>query len=299
MDQLSARLLKSTWSSVDEFDVMVRTFRRLLSDLRYLYADLDLAPLELAVDRLQGAASSLREVLDGESRDESTIGDLLLLGRQRSAAAFMIADGLAVDMPSAQRLLSSYYKRTTLAVHEVVKQLGRATEDEDGLDIGAHGIVEGELIPEAIAFSDEGHDVSIGIEEARIARLRAYVARRVGALVVDGDEVAVLGWPELTTLQRRYALVALLGAVGRIEVDVIFDRRLGGREAVIVADGVRVLLTNEHSSRDDAIVELVARRAAEGRVLVITENQVLAGRLTQLERPVLPGETLLQYLVDG
>jgi hypothetical protein len=64
-----------------------------------------------------------------------------------------------------------------------------------------------------------------------------------------------------------------------------------------VADGVRVLMTKQSARPADAVLSLLSARPVTSTILVITDNEELAVMVASRGRAVLPGESLLRFLV--
>jgi predicted RNA-binding protein with PIN domain len=126
-----------------------------------------------------------------------------------------------------------------------------------------------------------------------------HLLRHPGVLLlVDGYNVAKLGWPELTLEQQRSALLqALDDLVRRIHTRtvVVFD----GSEVGAFAPGrrlVRVTFTDDGVTADDEIRRVVHAQAADQALVVVTNDRQIITDVRRLGANVISSDTLTALL---
>lgn len=133
-----------------------------------------------------------------------------------------------------------------------------------------------------------------------LAVARHVVATDDVVLLVDGDAVAGMGWPSLSTSDRRTALVSYLGDLAAdtgAAPDTIFDGAIGDDDALPVSRAVRVRLTASGIEPASALSELVDSYPREWPVAVVTDNPILAADAEGRGASVLNNGQLLDLFI--
>jgi predicted RNA-binding protein with PIN domain len=122
--------------------------------------------------------------------------------------------------------------------------------------------------------------VGRGLTEESAEGLAALLGTKGVAVLVDGYNVAMEGWPALDAASQRDALVTALGTLRSrtgAQMHVVFDGTgEGGRPAVAAPLPVRVHFSSEATEADDLILEMVADLPAEVPVVVISTDRRVA-----------------------
>lgn len=134
------------------------------------------------------------------------------------------------------------------------------------------------------------------------ARLDDLLALPHAHLIIDGYNVTLSGYAELTLEQQRSRLVRSLGGIAAqagAEVTVVFDGADKVPGAVSGPRGVRVLFSRKGQTADDVIKALV-RNEPNGRpVVVISSDKEVALGTSRHGAYALPSAALLRRLSRG
>ncbi len=150
-------------------------------------------------------------------------------------------------------------------------------------------------------------ELRVGAERAQAAadpaRLTELLALPQAHLIVDGYNVTIGAWGELSLAQQRSRLVTGLSALHartRVEITCCFDgAELSGRVAPPAARGVRVRFSDSGTTADELIARLV-RAEPQGRVVVvISTDREVAQSTRRAQAWSLPSLALLGLLEPG
>ena len=133
-----------------------------------------------------------------------------------------------------------------------------------------------------------------------VAVARHTVSSADVVLLVEGDAVASLGWPTLSTSERRGALVSYLAdlaAESGAAPDVVFDGSVGGEGELPSSRAVRVRLTAVGVRATTALSELVDAYPLEWPVAVVTDDGELARDAGSRGAAVLDNGQLLDLFI--
>jgi predicted RNA-binding protein with PIN domain len=119
------------------------------------------------------------------------------------------------------------------------------------------------------------------------------------AVVVDGYNVSMQGWPALDASAQRERLVALLADVASrtgADVHVVFDGDDDGRRpSVSTPLPVRVRFTAAGVEADDVVLDMAARLPAERPVVVVSSDRRVQTGARERGGNVVPSESLLEW----
>ena len=134
------------------------------------------------------------------------------------------------------------------------------------------------------------------------ARLDELLALPRAHLIIDGYNVTLEGYAELTLEQQRTRLVRSLGGIAAqagAEVTVVFDGADKVPGAIAGPRGVRVLFSRKGQTADEVIKTLV-RNEPNGRpVVVISSDKEVASGTARHGAYALPSSSLLRRLSRG
>ncbi|MBX7069966.1 MAG: NYN domain-containing protein [Microthrixaceae bacterium] len=120
-----------------------------------------------------------------------------------------------------------------------------------------------------------------GLIEDTVDAARWLMGRPGVLVLVDGYNVTMLGWPELTAAQQRDALARAatdLQVTSGAQVVLVFDGDAEGGSAVrTVGSPVRTRFTREGLEADDELLGLVDQASAPVVVVVSNDRRVLDG----------------------
>jgi hypothetical protein len=123
-----------------------------------------------------------------------------------------------------------------------------------------------------------------------------HVLRAHGAIVlVDGYNVAKLGWPDLTLEQQRAAFIDALEALSR-RLGVVFSVIFDGADVAAPAARrtlVAVWFSEPGTSADDEIRQRVGALPAHRPVVVVTDDREVVSDVARLGATTVPSAALL------
>ncbi|MDQ3739270.1 MAG: NYN domain-containing protein, partial [Actinomycetota bacterium] len=202
---------------------------------------------------------------------------------------------------------------TTASLHERVRQAeaqrDRALAERAGGGLSASGIAE--LRQAALRLQRVSAEVSALVDAPRASRTplalpgsvtgdqrgaTEFLLRSGAAVIVDGYNVAKLGWPALTLEDQRRRLSDLVDNVVRrfaSPTTVVFD----GADVVGAASERRRLARVTYSpagvTADDVIVHEVEAMPTDRSVVVVTDDLDVRRRTRRLGANQLPSAALL------
>ncbi len=119
-------------------------------------------------------------------------------------------------------------------------------------------------------------------------------------VLVDGDAVAEMGWPTLTLVDRRGAIVEYLEGLAAstgAAADVVFDGNIGGEDSLPSSLGVRVRLTAAQITPVVALAELIDDYPVEWPVAVVSDEGFLASEAASRGAIQLSNSQLLDLFI--
>ena len=271
---------------VDYLGDLVKSGRRLTKDLRYLHGQQAAASAVSAIGELDETVQDLQRALSTKAHSKKVGGYLVLVRQQSKKVALALDDAASHRLPAAQQVMAAKFERLVEALNELPEEIAPHVS-----------------VLEDAPFDDDVLLLSTSVQPAELddSRLRALLAKRDSVLIIDGDQVAASGWPELSVINRRFSLLALLGLVERrADIDVVFDFRVAGREAAMVADGLQVLLTSANVAPSDAVLSLIVTQPLDTPILVVSDDRELLESTAQVQRSVMSTScaSLLRLLSD-
>ena len=130
--------------------------------------------------------------------------------------------------------------------------------------------------------------------------LRELLAIERVRVVVDGYNVAMLGWPAITLREQRTRLISALAnfaATADVTFDVVFDGDdFVARDRTSTAAAVRVAWSPSGVTADDVIVEMANRIDASVAIVAITDDTELRDRLGALGCNIVGSRTLVSLV---
>ncbi len=120
-------------------------------------------------------------------------------------------------------------------------------------------------------------------------------------LLIDGDGAAGLGWPHLDVAVRRSALVNYLGqltADSGAAADVVFERPVGGEEALPVSRAVRVRIAGEPMGSSSLFEAVIAGYPEEWPIAIVTDQPSITDRADEMSVTRLSNGQLLDLFLD-
>ncbi len=247
-------------------------------------------------------------------RDETRADEHLALHEELSAIVAELAE-VRRQLGAAQRAAAASERASATAKSEAQRWQQRAEDLAESLAEAASS--RDRLLGELAWHTDDAERFADQPEVRGVRRLAAprrtpipvpgglrreapaaveHVLRAEGAVVlVDGYNVAKLGWPDLTLEQQRAALVDALAAMSRrlgVVLSVIFDG------ADVTAPSARAQLvpvrfSEPGVSADDEIRARVASLPAQRPVVVITDDREVVNDVTRLGANTVPSAALL------
>ncbi len=134
-----------------------------------------------------------------------------------------------------------------------------------------------------------------------LATIRFVVESDDVVVLVDGDAVAEMGWPDTTVAVRREALVKYLGDLAAdtgAAQDTVFSGSLSDGDELPVSRAVRVRITAEGVEPTAALAELVDSYPKEWPVAVVSDDPTLGQFAHSQGATVLTNGQLLDLLFD-
>ncbi len=134
-----------------------------------------------------------------------------------------------------------------------------------------------------------------------LAVIRHVVATDDVVVLVDGDAVSEMGWPETGVATRREALVKYLGDLAAdtgAAQDAVFSGALSDGDELPVSRAVRVRITAPGIAPADALAELVDSYPREWPIAVVSDDPGLAEYATGQGATLLSNGQLLDLLFD-
>lgn len=122
-------------------------------------------------------------------------------------------------------------------------------------------------------------------------------------LLVDGYNVSMQGWPQLSVAEQRESLLGGLGDLAKrfaAEVQVVFDgAEAGQRPAVATSLPVRVHFTPSGTEADDRLIEFAAAVAQQRPVIVASSDRRVREGVEARGGGAVSSGTLLRLLRGG
>jgi len=198
------------------------------------------------------------------------------------------------------------------AVRPIPVDDGADTQDaiaEDGAEAQEADIAEGSV--EDVAETPEAETESADADERLLIDVPAEltgeieVARHVVntpdvVLLIDGDGAARLGWPHLDVVARRSALTNYLGQLTAdtgAAADVVFERPVGGEDALPVSRAVRVRIADEPVGTSSLFASIVDGYPSEWPIAVVTDEPSISSRSTEMQVSHLSNGQLLDLFL--
>ncbi len=264
------------------------------------------ASIDVLRTELDGARSDLVKADDVVSELRSELVDVrneARHARDREAALRARLDAIGRDGDASAASVEHAPLRRVPAVD--IAELGDIAETARNLGERVEALIASAL-PEstetAVAPSADPHRHPIRLPGGVIATSREaadFLLRSDAAVLVDGYNVAKLGWPtDRLDEQRRRLLDGLENAVRRYgtDVTVVFD---GSRVVGAHADRrrmVRVAYSPEGVTADDVIRDEVRRLAPSRAVVVVTNDAEIVTDVRARGANVVPSNALLAAL---
>jgi predicted RNA-binding protein with PIN domain len=251
-------------------------------------ADGALAKVTKRADELERAVDKQR------SKAERERGELEA-AREAAAAGRDEVEALRVELHEAERKLAETDRRPAAPPLDLAALDSAATVAAD-LAIALRDLVGSRPADAAVTDDTEGSAVPVaGLERTIVARRRAlriprgmhagtvaadtWLLTEAGArLIVDGYNVAKLGWPDQVLADQRARLVDLLEDLAvrhRASIEVVFDGADVGAFRTRRPGHVDVSFSPAGVLADDVIRERVATVPVERPVVVITDDRAV------------------------
>lgn len=144
-------------------------------------------------------------------------------------------------------------------------------------------------------------EIPASIADDPLGIIRHVVAAEDVVILVDGDAVAEMGWPETGVAVRREALVKYLGDLAAdtgAAQDTVFSGSLSEGDELPVSRAVRVRITAPGVRPADALAELVDSYPQEWPVAVVSDDAELGVYASTHGATVLANGQLLDLLFD-
>lgn len=282
--------------------------------------DSELRDLQSRIQELEGTVAEQASALETTAAPGSGLryGDLQALADAADLAQ-RLANGLSGVVDQARRIMPVATKTTS----------GDAPERAPGSGVrrASEVVVHAEVAAPAGTLSTQPvpriTDARSGpVEQRRQARARGQ-RRRIQApipagltlespealdallrvvgmvLVVDGYNVTMRAWPDVTPADQRDRLIAALGGLHartRAEVTVVFDGADVGRPPSGRHTGVRVRFSNPGEEADVVVVREIAELPLEVPAVVVSSDNWVRDHAGEAGARVVSSETLLRLL---
>lgn len=135
-------------------------------------------------------------------------------------------------------------------------------------------------------------------DEVEIAR--HVVSTPDVVLLIDGDGAAGLGWPHLDVAARRSALVNYLGQLTAdtgAAADVVFERPVGGEDALPVSRAVRVRIADLPVGDSPLFPAIIDGYPEEWPIAVVSDESAISERAGELQVTHLGNGQLLDLFL--
>lgn len=136
-------------------------------------------------------------------------------------------------------------------------------------------------------------------DDLAVARHMASTADVV--FMIDGEAAAKLGWPSLSVLDRRNALVGCLGeltAHAGTAADVIFEGAVGGEDSLPVTRSLLVRIVDESMPLGELFATKIDDYPLEWPIAVVTDSTSLRNAVRHLGVSFLSCDQLLDLLLE-
>lgn len=138
--------------------------------------------------------------------------------------------------------------------------------------------------------------IPANIQDDPEAVARHVVASPNIVLLIDGDEVATLGWSAFPLSEQRAALITYLAELSEsagCKPDVVLDGRVGAEGTTHASKAVRLRLTKAPTAPVEALAELIDAYPVKWPLAVVTDDGELAMAAIERNIVVLKNKQLL------
>ncbi len=228
-----------------------------------------------ATRRAEAASERLREV-DGPTERAAAADDVstMAAAELRAAAATRQRLDAALD---ASRSFASEMERL-LGIEDLPSEPERSAR-----------VVQGVRVPVALP----GGVISTSAQAAE------HLVRSDALILVDGYNVAKLGWPGRSLEEQREALIARTENLARrhgADVSIVFDGDSVVGAHAGVRRTVRVVFSPSGVTADDVIRDEVERLPTERRVVVVTNDREIVDDVRRWGANVVPSNAFIATL---
>jgi predicted RNA-binding protein with PIN domain len=263
---------------------------------------------EAEVDRLRAELVDANEALTEARSEIVDVRNEIRHARDREAAAVARLDAALGDRrdEAVADDADDAVGRTAVDPGELAAlvgaaRAGRAAADRIDAFVAAHGGVTALAAPvEETPVVDVRRPIRLpGGTIATSREAAEFLVRSDAAVVVDGYNVAMLGWPQLGLVDQRERLLAGLENLSRrfgTDVSVVFDgAEVVGAHAARRRE-VRVVYSPAGVTADDVIRDEVARLPPTRSVVVVTNDAEIVRDVRAVGANTVPSNALLAVL---
>ena len=154
--------------------------------------------------------------------------------------------------------------------------------DQDEEPEAEASVADQSTVDDEPAVDDAGDRTRINVPDHlgdAVSIARHVVSTPDVVLLIDGDGAASLGWPHLEVSARRSALVEYLGqltAETGAAADVVFERPVGGEEALPVSRAVRVRIADLPVGESPLFAAVIDGYPREWPIAVVTDQPAIS-----------------------